>query len=122
MDGCNLRIRRASRIDRRYVSFSMRSVFVLFTIVSVFWVVLWLSKVCCFWPPLARCMVRRRERVVVVCPMYVLLSRTSTGVVFNGLLKNSFIEFVIIRKLFCAKDLMFFRCYRLRWSGVCGRG
>ena len=89
MDGCNLRIRNASRIDRRYVLFSMRSVFVLLTIVSLFKVILWLSNVCCLgpplarrmvrrrcvvWvPPLARRMVRRRERVVVVCPKYVLL-------------------------------------------------
>ena len=69
MDGCNLRIRRASRRDRRYVSFSIRSILVFLTIVSRFRVFLWLSKVCCLGPPLARCMVRRRERVVVVCPM-----------------------------------------------------
>ena len=73
LDGCNLLIRNAFRIDRQYVLFSMRSIFVLLTIVSLFKVILWLSNVCCLVPPLARRMVRRRERVVVVCPKYVLL-------------------------------------------------
>ena len=61
MDGCNLRIRRGSRTDSRYVLFSIRSSFVLLTIVSRAMVVLWLSKVGCLGPPLERCMVRRQE-------------------------------------------------------------
>ena len=30
---------------------------------------LWLARACCFRPPDARCIVRRRERVVVIIPI-----------------------------------------------------
>ena len=39
----------------------MRNIFVLLTMVSLFKMILWASVVCCLGPPLARCMVRRRE-------------------------------------------------------------
>ena len=53
----------------------MSNIFVLLTIVSRFMVFLWL---CCLGPPLASCVVKRRERAVVVCPMYVLSSSSQS--------------------------------------------
>ena len=31
---------------------------------------------------------------------------------------DSFVEFIVIRKLFFVKNPMYFRCYRLEWNGV----
>ena len=54
--------------------------------------------------------------------MKLVVQVAATGVVFDDILKNSFIEFIIIIKLFFVKDLMFFRCYWLGWGGIGRRG
>ena len=59
----------------------------------------------------------------VVCDKLKLIVRVeANGVVFDDLLNNFFIEFIVVKKLFFVKDLMFFRCYRLGWGGVGRRG
>ena len=63
---------RASRMDNRYGSLLVQMILVI-TRDSRVSSILWEFWVCCFGPPLLRCMVSRRERVVVVSPMYVWL-------------------------------------------------
>ena len=48
---------------------SVVNIFVLFTMSALVSGRLWLARAC-FGPPDERCIVRRRERVVVVIPMY----------------------------------------------------
>ena len=64
---------RASRIDNQYRSLFVQMILVLLTRDSRVRLILWEFWVCCFGPPLLRCMVSRRDRVVVVSPMYVWL-------------------------------------------------
>ena len=64
---------RASRIDNRYGSLLVQMILVLLTRVSRVRLILWEFWVGCFGSPLLRCMVFRRERVVVVSPRYVWL-------------------------------------------------
>ena len=64
---------RASRMDNRYGSLLVQMILVLLTSDSRVRLILWEFWVCYFGPPLLRCMVSRRERVVVVSPMYVWL-------------------------------------------------
>ena len=64
---------RASRMDNRYGSLLVQMILVLLTRDSVVRLILWEFWVCCFGPPLLRCMVSRRERVAVVRLMYVFI-------------------------------------------------
>ena len=64
---------RASRMDNRCGSLLVQMILVLLTRDSRVKLILWEFWVCCFGPPLLRCMVNRRERVVAVSPMYVWL-------------------------------------------------
>ena len=48
---------------------SVNNIFVLLTRSFLVRDMLWLARACCFGPPDARCIVRYRERVVVVIPM-----------------------------------------------------
>ena len=73
MDGLSLRMYRASRMDNRYGSLLVQIILVLLNRDSRVRLILWEFWVCCFEPPLLRCMVNRRERVIVVSPMYVWL-------------------------------------------------
>ena len=69
MDGQSLRMYRASRMDNRYGSLLVQMILVLLTRDSRVRLILWEFWVCCFGPPLLRCMVSRRERVVVGHPV-----------------------------------------------------
>ena len=62
--------------------------------------------------------VRGRISFVVCDKLKFFVRVAATGVVFDDLLKNSFIEFIVIGKLFFVKDLPFFRSYRLGWGWV----
>ena len=48
---------------------SLNNIFVLWTRSALVSGRLWSARACCFGPHDARCIVRRRERVVVVIPM-----------------------------------------------------
>ena len=69
MDGQCLRMYIASRVDNRYGSLLIKMILVFLTRDSRVRLILWEFWVCCFRPPLLRCMVSRGERVVVVSPM-----------------------------------------------------
>ena len=69
MDGCIFCIKKASVMDNLLWLNSVNNTFVLFTRSALVSGRLWLARACCFGPPDARCIVRRRERVVVVIPM-----------------------------------------------------
>ena len=70
MDGCIFCIKRASvMMDNLLWLNSVNNIFVLFTRSALVSGRLELARTCCFGPPDARCIVRRRERVVVVIPM-----------------------------------------------------
>ena len=69
MDGCIFCIKRTSVMDNVLWLNSVNNIFVLLTRSSLVRGMLWLAIACCFGPPDARCIVRRRERVVVVIPM-----------------------------------------------------
>ena len=68
-DGCIFCINRASVMDNLLWLNSVINIFVLFTWSSLVSGRLWLARACCFGPSDAMCIVRRRERVVVVIPM-----------------------------------------------------
>ena len=72
-DGQSLRIYNASRIYNRYGLLFLQMILVLLTRDSRVRLILREFWVCCFWPPLLRCMVNRRETVIVVSPLYVWL-------------------------------------------------
>ena len=61
---------RTSRMDNRYGSLLVQMILVFLTRDSRVRLILWEFWVCCFGPPLLRCMVSRRERVVVVSPVF----------------------------------------------------
>ena len=69
MDGCIFCIKRASVMDNLLWLNSVNNIFVLFTRSALVSLGLWLASACCFGSPEARCIVRRRETVVVVIPM-----------------------------------------------------
>ena len=69
MDGCIFCIKSASVMDNLLWLNSVNNIFVLFTRSVLVSGRLRLARACCFGPPDARCIVRRRERVVVVIPM-----------------------------------------------------
>ena len=69
MDGCIFCIKRASVMDNLLWLNSVNNIFVLFTRSVLVSSRLWLARACSFGPPDARCIVSRRERVVVVIPM-----------------------------------------------------
>ena len=48
---------------------SVNNIFLLFTRSALVRGRFWLTRACCFGPPDARCIVSRRERVVVFIPM-----------------------------------------------------
>ena len=62
-------IKRASVMDNLLWFNSVNNIFVLFTRSALVSGRLWLARACCFGPPDARCIVRRREKVVVVILM-----------------------------------------------------
>ena len=66
IDGCNFCIKRASAMDNLLWLNFVNNIFVLFTRSALVSGRLWLAIACCFGPPDARCIVRRRERVIVV--------------------------------------------------------
>ena len=68
MDGCIFCIKRASVTDNLLWLNSV-NIFVLFSRSTQVSCRLWLARACCFGPPDARCIVRHRERAVVVIPM-----------------------------------------------------
>ena len=69
MDGCIFCIKRASVMDNLLWLNSVNDIFVLFRRSALVSGWLLLARACCFGPPDARCIVRRRERVLVVIPM-----------------------------------------------------
>ena len=69
MDGCIFFIKKASVRDILLWLNSVNNIFVLFTRSALVSGRLWLARACCFGPTDARCIVRRREWVVVVIPM-----------------------------------------------------
>ena len=69
MNGCIFCINRASVMNNLLWSNSVNNIFVLFTRSALVSGRLWLAMACCFGPLDARCIFRRRERVVVVIPM-----------------------------------------------------
>ena len=72
MDGCIFCIKRASVMDNFLWLNWVNNIFVLFTRSALVSCRLWLARACCFGPTDERCIVRRRERVVVVIPVQIL--------------------------------------------------
>ena len=68
MDGCIFCIKRASVMDNLLWLNSVNNIFVLYTMSALASGRL-SARACCYGPPDVRCIVRRRERVVVVIPM-----------------------------------------------------
>ena len=62
-------IKRATMMDNLLWLNSANNIFVLLTRSSPVRGMLWLARAYCFGSPDARCIVKRRERVVVVIPM-----------------------------------------------------
>ena len=69
VDGCIFCIKRALVMDNLLWLNSVNNIFMLFTRSALVSGRLWLARASCFGPPDARCIVSRRERVVVVIPM-----------------------------------------------------
>ena len=69
MDGCIFCIKRASMMNNLLWLNSVNNFFVLFTRSALVSGRFRLARAYCFMPQDARCIVRRRERVVVVIPM-----------------------------------------------------
>ena len=73
MDGCIFCIKRASVMDNLLWLNSVNNIFrVVYKVCSGEWQVV-VGRACCFGPPDTGCIVRRRERIVVVIPMWILL-------------------------------------------------